>query len=106
MKKVLTVLLVLGLLGFASTAQATYNKDLCDTPFKSIINRCEQPDIDDNKELFDKGVYLHLIFWESADGNYEVGNLNTYEIHRKEFTSLLGAKIYLNRLTYQKPDVE
>jgi len=72
----------------------------------SLFNACvEHPGADvyeDNTESFDYGVYVHLILWESPNGNFTIGNWNTWEIQRGEITSLLGATIYLNRLTYQK----
>ena len=108
MKNVLFVLLIVGLVFVGCSkaeARGGRDRDLCDTHFKSILNECvaHPTTDDDDREAFDIGAYLHLILWEADDRNWEIGNWNTYEVQRNEFTTLFGIKIYLNRLTYQKP---
>jgi hypothetical protein len=104
MKKYLIVLAALFLLAGCSQEAEASGFD-CDGWGAHILNKCvEHPDIPEqepNREEFDWGAYLHLILWESDDNNIEIGNWNTWEINRGEVTSLLGVKIYLNRLSYQ-----
>ena len=101
---ILAVLLMAFLLVPAS-AEARGNRNPCDTSLKYILNECVEhptPKVDDdNKEPFDYGAYLHFILWEGKNGNWELGNLNTYEHLSGEFKSFVGLKLYLNRL-YQK----
>ena len=106
MKKLIIALLLVGMVGFvgcAKEAEARRYRDPCDTPLASIMNTCQ--DVDPNDEAFDYGFYLHMILYEDAN-DFEVGIWNTYEHDRGEFTSLLGVKIYLNRLFWQKDDAE
>ena len=65
----------------------------------TVIN---QADVYDNVDHFKTGAYLQAVLWESNDKNVEVGSFNTYLNETGELTSLVGVKIYLNRLTYQK----
>jgi len=95
---------VIGIAGCAKEAEAT-NWD-CDGFMGQILNACvehpDNPEVEPNREVFDTGLYLHNILWESDDGNFVIGNWNTWEIKRNELTALVGATIYWNRLTYQK----
>jgi hypothetical protein len=105
MKKVLLILLLVGMIGFAGCAKEAEARgryrDPCDTPLASIMNTCQ--DVDPDHEEFDYGAYLHLILYESDAKDWEIGLFNTYEVERDEYTALIGAKIYLNRLFWQKP---
>jgi len=47
---------------------------------------------EENQERFDIGLYFDTILWQSENGDWEVGNKNTWEIQRDEFTTLFGAK--------------
>ena len=96
---------VLCVVCFAGRADA-YGYELnCDNQyFAQILNECNPANHektivpDDNVQPFDYGLYAHLIFAEFNDGNVEIGVWNTYEFQRREFTSLFGAKLYLNRI--------
>ena len=108
MKKLIIALLLVGMVGImgcAKEAEARRYRDACDTPLASIMNTCADQ-AEETREAFDYGAYLHLILYEDADLNWEIGLWNTYENERDEFTFLIGAKIYLNRLFWQKADVE
>ena len=102
MKKLISLvvcLCVIGLVGCNKEAEARgYKGDVCDGPLGSIFNKCIDTSYEENKEDWDYGAYLHLIIFEGKENNWEIGLLNTYEHQREEFTSLVGAKIYLNRL--------
>ena len=89
--------------GCAKEAEARRYRDPCDTALASIMNTCADQ-AEETREAFDYGAYLHLILYEDADLNWEIGLWNTYENERDEFTSLIGAKIYLNRLFWQKKE--
>ena len=108
MKRLLLVVLFVALVisGCAKEADAKGNFKPCDSFLKGILNECHvvehpaDPSIDENDHEFDYGAYLHIILLEGK--NWEIGNFNTWEVQREEITTLLGIKIYLNRLTYQK----
>jgi hypothetical protein len=110
MKKYFLIALLcamVALVGCAKEAEARgYDGDVCDSYLGQILNKCvdhpANPEVEPNREQFDYGLYVHLILWEAEDGNWEIGNWNTWEVNRGEVTSLLGVKIYLNRLAYQK----
>ena len=103
MEKFVFILVALMLLVGAGEVEASGFDLTCDGPLAGVLNKCvNQEEIEPNREEFDYGAYLHLILWEGFDGNVEVGSWNTWEINRGEVTSLLGVKVYLNRLTYQK----
>jgi len=101
MKKLMILVLclcVIGLVGCTKEAEARGYKDVCDSPMAGIFNKCIDTSYEENKEDWDYGAYLHLILFEAEEKNWEIGLWNTYEHQREEFTSLIGAKIYLNRL--------
>ena len=107
MKKLLLVLVLVGIIGVIGCATETKEAearerrevDWCSTPLAGVMNTCQ--DVDPNYEAFDYGTYLDLILWEGSTKGYEIGIHSTYEVERKESTVLLGAKIYLNRLWWQ-----
>ena len=110
MKRFLTVALLVAVLcvvGCLEKKDAEAKEfDPCKTALAEIFNKCQvQDQAEENYEPWDYGAYLHLIFLEGKDGSWEIGNLNTYEHQREEFTTLIGAKIYLNRL-FKKSDGE
>ena len=110
MKKILFIMLVLAMVaGCSKAAEASgWRGEPCESWMASILNEChevthpEPPEQEPNREFFDYGAYAHLILWEAEGGNWEIGSWNTYEVGRNEITSLVGAKIYLNRLLWQK----
>ena len=106
---IMCLIAAVALIGCSNEVEARgYQGNPCDTALGSILNEClvvehpDNPEVEPNREEFDYGAYLHLILWESKGRNIEIGNWNTYEVQREEITSLIGAKIYLNRLFYQK----
>jgi hypothetical protein len=104
MKKYLFILAALILLVGVGKAEAAGTFD-CDGYLGKVLNKCVEhpanPEQEPNREQFDYGLYLHLILWQDENNRWEVGNWNTWEINRGELTSLVGVKVYLNRLTYQ-----
>jgi len=108
MKKFLLLglmIVALTVVGCAKEAEA-WSDNPCESFMSSILNDCVEhpanPEVEPNREFFDYGAYVHLILWEAEGGNWEIGNWNTYEVGRNELTSLVGAKIYLNRLFWQQ----
>lgn len=109
MKKALFLLLIVGLIAVLGCDTPAEARDYCRGPSKSLFRKSycvdnSDIDVDPNYESHDYGAYLHLILFESDDKNIEIGVWNTYEHERMEFTSLIGAKIYLNRLFAEKDE--
>ncbi len=52
----------------------------------------------DDNESFDVGAYLDLVLWENKDKTIQIGNKNSYEFQRGEFTSLVGATYRVDSL--------
>jgi hypothetical protein len=99
------LLMILSAMLLCTTALAKDKGDVCDSFLGSIMNECvEHPQQMNDHERLDYGLYLHAIVWESESKDVEVGVFNTYEHERNEFTSLLGAKVYFNRLFWQKEE--
>jgi hypothetical protein len=93
MKKVLTVLIVILIL-FVLVMPALaggHGK-------KIVINKTNVTEAD--KNTMDFGEYLNIVLGETK--NVELGLLTTYLNESSEFRAYIGAKIYLNRMTYQK----
>lgn len=109
MKRIQLIALLIAAVGIIGCQQQAEARDYCRGSSKFLFRKSycvdnSDIDVDPNYESHDYGTYLHFILFESEDKNYEIGLWNTYEHQRMEFTTLLGAKIYLNRLFWQKDE--
>jgi len=58
---------------------------------------------DDDREAFDYGTFLDLVLYETKDKKIQIVNKNTWEVNRKEITSLVGAKINVWSIFKKEP---
>lgn len=90
----IALLAFLAVPAFAETVTIQHKDHGNDKPLTATVH----DKTEDLHESFDYGAYLDLVLWESKDGNFTIGNKNTWEVNRKEITSLVGATIKVNSI--------